>query len=307
MLLDGKWVDVEPLPGPRTRHALVALEGEFYAIGGVHAVGPIFGGDPRPCECVMVYSPRTNAWRATRMITKARAFPGATACGGKIYVFGGLQPGSFMEGEDLTTAECYDPKTAMWTAIPPMPVGRHGQRCAAVGTRIFVMGGAYMPSADDSAIVMIYDTSARTWETLAKRMPVCEANAHFVVGDRILIIGGSPTACTRPEKEGMHFEDEPDDDPSDRRRRHIEALVMVRAGKPTWALDTLTLTWSPLAPAPRDDGCALYMRDGDWIRSLDQPDLNYHIPTDTWDPVAITSKPKNHGMAAEPATALVPF
>ena len=45
----------------------------------------------------------------------------------------------------------------------------------------------------------------------------------------------------------------------------------------------------------------------DWIRSLDQPDLNYHIPTDTWDPVAITSKPKNHGMAAEPATALVPF
>ena len=153
-----------------------------------------------------------------------------------------------------------------------MPVGRHGQRQAWVGTPIFVMGGAHTPGADDSAIVMVYDTSARTWETLAKRMPVARRMRTLSSGTAFSLLAGARRVHSL-EKEGMHFEDEPDDDLLElaaaphRSPRHgagRQADVGARY------LDAHVVT-TPRAPL--HDGCALYMRDGDWIRSLDQPDL----------------------------------
>ena len=39
----------------------------------------------------MIFSPRTNCWRAAPPLKEARYNPSACACGGKLYVFGGLK------------------------------------------------------------------------------------------------------------------------------------------------------------------------------------------------------------------------
>jgi hypothetical protein len=38
--------------------------------------------------------------------------------------------------------EAYDPKTGAWTALPALPVGRHGMQAVMVGDRVHVLAGS---------------------------------------------------------------------------------------------------------------------------------------------------------------------
>ena len=45
------------------------------------------------------------------------------------------------DGHDVQRAEVYDPAANKWTALPPLPVGRHAGAAIALGDQAYVIGG----------------------------------------------------------------------------------------------------------------------------------------------------------------------
>jgi len=65
----------------------------------------------------------------------ARGGLAAAAVGGRLYAFGGENPGVF------ATTEAFDPATNEWRRLADMPTPRHGAGAVAVGGTIYVIGG----------------------------------------------------------------------------------------------------------------------------------------------------------------------
>ena len=65
----------------------------------------------------------------------ARGGLAAAASGGKLYVFGGENPGVFPHTEE------YDPASNTWRRVADMPTPRHGMGAVTVGADIYVIGG----------------------------------------------------------------------------------------------------------------------------------------------------------------------
>ncbi len=103
------WAEVAPMPAPRAAHAMVALGGRLYVVGGV---GP--GADE-----LWSYDPEADAWRTDHApLPTPREHLAAAALGGKLYVLGGRGHG---HSGNRDTVESYDPAANAWTAAPPMP------------------------------------------------------------------------------------------------------------------------------------------------------------------------------------------
>lgn len=76
-----------------------------------------------------------------------------------------------------------------WTALAPMPTPRQEVAVAALGGRIFVLGG-FGPTAEPMATVEVYDPSTNTWEPRAPLPVPTHHAAAAVVGNRLFVVGG---------------------------------------------------------------------------------------------------------------------
>ena len=54
------------------------------------------------------------------------------------------------------THAAYDPVANLWEDLPPMPEGRHGAGVAAVGGRIYVIGGGPSTGFSQSTTVQVF-------------------------------------------------------------------------------------------------------------------------------------------------------
>lgn len=57
----------------------------------------------------------------------------------------------------MAQTEAYDPVTDRWTAMAPIPTARHGLGAAAVGGKIYVIGGGIRPGASKSGLNEVFD------------------------------------------------------------------------------------------------------------------------------------------------------
>ena len=160
----------------RQEHAVAALAGEIYVIGGY---------DPNATASVDAYDPVARSWRAVRDFPSVLNHANAAVVGNTLYVTG------FYVGSSMTNTSrqvfSYDPVADAWTERTPMPDGtQRGTGCVAVlGTKIYVFGGGRggMTVTDASA----YDTMGDSWQALP---PLPESREHCVAGaiDGILYI-----------------------------------------------------------------------------------------------------------------------
>lgn len=126
------WERRASLPLPRTEHAVVALGGKLYAIGGSTGSDMLARVD--------VYDPATDTWTRRADLHTARRDFAAAAIDGKIHVAGGM---SFSSKGDVTyvrTTEIYDPIIDTWTEVADAPIG---PAVNAVWGNLFVGGGGY--------------------------------------------------------------------------------------------------------------------------------------------------------------------
>jgi N-acetylneuraminic acid mutarotase len=155
------------LPAARQEHAVVALGGEIYVIGGFA---------PGPTATVAAYNPATDQWRSVADLPEAMHHANGAAANGKLYVAG------YYPGINFSTAEPrvleFDPQQNAWRERAPMPAGtQRATACVAeIGGKIYLFGGARGGTVADASA---YDPATDSWEELPS-MP--EPREHCVAG-----------------------------------------------------------------------------------------------------------------------------
>jgi len=123
---------------PDDRRSIAALgvsNGMIYAVGG-----GIAGQTPQETTRIDRYDPSSDQWTVNAIPPMAtpRTHLGATlpTIYGRMFVFGGWDGYTA-----LSDAEVYDSWTNTWSTLPPMPTARYKAAYAAVGYKIYVIGG----------------------------------------------------------------------------------------------------------------------------------------------------------------------
>jgi N-acetylneuraminic acid mutarotase len=158
---------LEPLPAVRQEHAVVALAGEIYVVGGF---------TPTVAASVLAYKPTANGWRGVADFPAFLHHANAAAVNGKLYVAGFYLNGGF-NSADARTFE-YDPQRNGWTEKSPMPAQapRAAACVAALDQKIYLFGGARLGTVSDA---VVYDAASDTWQALPA-LP--EPREHCVAG-----------------------------------------------------------------------------------------------------------------------------
>jgi N-acetylneuraminic acid mutarotase len=158
---------LQVLPAIRQEHAVVALGGEIYVIGGFA---------PGPTATVAAYDPATDQWRSVVDLPEALQHANAAAVNGKIYV-AGYYPAANFSAAEPTVLE-FDPAANAWQERNPMPAGsQRATACVAeLGGKIYLFGGA---RGGTIAQASAYDPATDTWDELP---PLPEPREHCSAG-----------------------------------------------------------------------------------------------------------------------------
>jgi N-acetylneuraminic acid mutarotase len=92
------------------------------------------GRAPSNTAALEAFSTATNGWERLPDMPTARGGIAAAALNGKLYVFGGENPGVFPHTEE------YDPAQRAWR-LADMTTPRHGMGAVTVADAIHVIGG----------------------------------------------------------------------------------------------------------------------------------------------------------------------
>ena len=204
----GGWTQMKSMPQPAHHIMTVAQNGKIHVFGGF--TNPASEREVtseagwQSVNSSWVYDPTTDAWRPLAPMPTPRGAGWAVAVNDKIYVIGGVQadirdnptaplsPGS--PQRVLGTVEEYDPGTNQWTTRASMPTPRNHLFAAALGGKIYAIGGrigsAQITVAEDTNVVEEYDPWRDQW-TGKGRAPIRRSGmAGGVANDRIYVAGG---------------------------------------------------------------------------------------------------------------------
>ncbi|MEU6369524.1 kelch repeat-containing protein [Streptomyces sp. NPDC046931] len=143
-----------------------------------------------------------TGWRPLAPIAGGpRQEHGVAAVGAKVYVIGGIITDPAVGFVTTGRVEVYDTRRDTWSDAAPLPVAMNHANVAAVGGRIYVLGGlsggASWQSLRDS---FVYDPRTDRWARLPS-MPAGIARgsaAMGVHGSRIYLAGGMRTLVPGP-------------------------------------------------------------------------------------------------------------
>jgi hypothetical protein len=166
------WMSRAPMPTARDRHAAAVGAGKIYVFGG-------FTEGWNVLDTVEEYDPATDTWTA-RAPMPIPTLPDAVALDEKIIVISSGWGGLVME---------YDAVTDTWTSLTTMPTCRSEFEAAAVGERLYIIGGQDR-NEDYCANMEEYSLVTDTWKI---RVPMKTERASFAaveVDSKIYVIGG---------------------------------------------------------------------------------------------------------------------
>jgi N-acetylneuraminic acid mutarotase len=138
------WRERSSMPTPRNHAAVGEVNGKIYVIGG--RLGAAFIGVASNTDLVEEYNPSTDQWGTARarMITP-RSAAAWGVYNGRIYVAGGeFQNSQLMAA--FRAVEAYEPATNTWSALPQMPVPRHGLAGGMIGSHLHLVSGTIQSS-----------------------------------------------------------------------------------------------------------------------------------------------------------------
>ena len=142
-----------------------------------------------------------GSWRKVSTLPQGKiSMPASAVARGKVYLFGGCSmasPGKLVNRDD---AWAFDPKTAKWQRLKPLPHANRGMTATAVGDRYIVLLGGYTASMEEAAgkdagygftpDVLIYDVESGTYAKSAP-LPVAAAGIETLTnGNTIFAFGG---------------------------------------------------------------------------------------------------------------------
>lgn len=176
------WREGAPMTTARAYAGAAVLGDDLYVVGG--------GGTSGPLSMTEIYDTIGDLWRAAAALPFGLQQFGIAADGGEIYVAGGYAArGSHddpfeEESDDLWVL---DPSVGTWVSGAPMPSSRVALGLAAVGGKIYAIGG----KGPGAQRVFVYEPALDRWRVAKAAMPAPRSDmALAIVGDEIYAIGG---------------------------------------------------------------------------------------------------------------------
>ena len=199
-----EWAKLPSNPAPVHHGSAVAIGHKFYVIGGFRLPGTGKNGW-YPEDKAWVFDLDTRQWSALPPMPTARGALAAVAVGNKIYVSGGagiprgaqvpdgLLPGGTMEL--FGALEVFDTETNTWAQLAAMPTPRNHHSVAAVGGKIYAIGGRVGScySGGWSSNVWMneeYDIASNSWTTRAAMPTARSGTGIAVTGGLVHVLGG---------------------------------------------------------------------------------------------------------------------
>lgn len=162
--------------------AAVRYGGDLYLIGGAQ--------EGQPSARFLRYSPKTRRWEELSPMPRASTGLAAAVIDDRLYAVGGgprLFPDEHVE--PYTSLQIYDFETSRWTVGPDMPTARHHLAAAALGGRLYVLGGRDPDDFSLSAFERFVPGRNR-WEALPP-LPLGVGDLAAVsTGSAVIAIGG---------------------------------------------------------------------------------------------------------------------
>ena len=188
----GTWETKAPMPTARTVTAGGVIDNRLYVVGGGGAVG----GSTNVNE---VYDPGTDSWATKAPGLTSWAFPVGVVIDEKFYVLGGCI-GSDCRIGTTNQLEMYNPAQDAWVTKSAMPTARAQVAAAAVGGKLYVVGGfsACPPCFPQFGTLEVYDPANDTWDTKTSMPTPREGASAAAIGNRLYVVGG----CVRSVPSG---------------------------------------------------------------------------------------------------------
>jgi non-specific serine/threonine protein kinase len=132
-VVNGRWLELSPMPTPRFSLAAVPWEGKLLAMGG----GAFRDNAFRNFDVIEAYNPIKGGWGTSEIgpLPWPAAGIAAVLVDDSIYVFGG-NDGTGIQPK----AARYTRKTS-WAMLPPMPEPRAAAAAVTQGEVIYLIGG----------------------------------------------------------------------------------------------------------------------------------------------------------------------
>jgi N-acetylneuraminic acid mutarotase len=172
---EGYWTFGDPMPVPLDHHAVAALGGRLFVIGG-------YSADFIPRADVWIYEPQAG-WTPGPPLPSPRGAAWAVSHQGKIYVFGGTGPG----GPATRSTFIYDPVANQWSPGADMPTAREHLNAVSAGSFIYVIGGR---TGASTRVNERYNPATNQWNTMAPMPTARSAMAMAHLDGTIYAAGG---------------------------------------------------------------------------------------------------------------------
>jgi N-acetylneuraminic acid mutarotase len=201
-----KWIPGPSLARPRWGHSGGVINGVIYIVGGTE-------GDPSRKDgyslagSVLAFNPREPArgWRQVGTLPRlGTEWQMSAACGGKLYLLGGLVSANEGDKGFLPQADvlAFDVSKGAWEQLRPLPTPMGSGAAVAIDSRFILMTGGYglaVPgaSAPDhkartyfTSDCLLYDVARNSYRFLNPvKMPVADQGLVYVK-NKLFMIGG---------------------------------------------------------------------------------------------------------------------
>jgi N-acetylneuraminic acid mutarotase len=134
-----------------------------------------------------------DGWSMGHAMPLARSEHGVAELDGKIWVLGGYPPGRLPSN----LVQIYDPATSRWSLGPRLPQPIHHLMSAAVGGKLYVMGGEIDGASTGRpeifvAHTWVHDPAVGGWMQRAPMPTARSGGGKAVIGGKIYVAGGRP-------------------------------------------------------------------------------------------------------------------
>ncbi len=171
-----RWDRLQDLPTARQGLAVVALDGDLFAIGGEQ--------NGRVSGLIERYRPADRTWDSLAAKPLAVADMQAAAVDGMIIVPGGRTAG----GQPTTKVEVFDLRLNQWSQAAPLPAARSAYALAEWEGRLYLFGG--WDGAQFTNTVFRYDFGANLWSELTPMPTARGFQGAVAAAGNIFVFGG---------------------------------------------------------------------------------------------------------------------
>jgi hypothetical protein len=147
------WSKLPPLKTSRytiVKPEMAALDGKLYVVGGYCDEMPGRDTGSTLVDCFDPTVGDAGTWTRLPYMGTGRCHPGVAALDGMLYVVGG-EPS---EDRPDDSVECYDPSTNSWSYVASLDEDRQGVSLAAVGGKLYAIGGSETPYGSGKHVEM---------------------------------------------------------------------------------------------------------------------------------------------------------